>query len=50
MRIMINEYANGWLMTGLLGAYARWFIGFSYQYGIPEKIKTKKPPVKEADP
>jgi len=29
MRILINKNIYGWNMTGLLGADAKWFFGFS---------------------
>ena len=29
MKILVNENVFGWIMTGLLGKDAKWFLGYS---------------------
>lgn len=37
MRLMLNEHVFGWRMTGLLGASAKWFLGFSKEPAPTDK-------------
>ena len=35
MKLVINKNISGWVMTGLIGRYGKWFIGLSHSYSQP---------------
>lgn len=37
MKLLIRENVFGWIMTGLIGKDAKWFLGFSKVPKNPEK-------------
>lgn len=42
MKIFINRNIARWVMTGLLGKDAKWFLGFSRQLTAKELYATKR--------